>query len=57
MATHPSILTWRIALDRGAWWAMGSKESDTTEHRTAQHSTAHSSGGTCVKYLRMSSLC
>ena len=38
MATHPSILAWRIALDRGAWQAMGSKEPDTTEHRTAQHS-------------------
>ena len=22
MATHSSILTWRIAMDRGAWWAM-----------------------------------
>ena len=21
MATHPSILAWRIAMDRGAWWA------------------------------------
>ena len=22
MATHPSILAWRIPIDRGAWWAM-----------------------------------
>ena len=22
MATHSSILTWRIPMDRGAWWAM-----------------------------------
>ena len=21
MATHASILTWRIPMDRGAWWA------------------------------------
>ena len=21
MATHPSVLAWRIAMDRGAWWA------------------------------------
>ena len=21
MATHPSILAWRISMDRGAWWA------------------------------------
>ena len=23
MATHSSILAWRIPLDRGAWWAAG----------------------------------
>ena len=22
MATHSSILTWRIPMDRGAWWAI-----------------------------------
>ena len=21
MATHPSIIAWRIPMDRGAWWA------------------------------------
>ena len=21
MASHPSILTWRIPMERGAWWA------------------------------------
>ena len=35
MATHSSILAWRILTDRGAWWAAcspwGHKESDTTE--------------------------
>ena len=30
MATHSSILAWRIPLDRGAWWAIvhGVTESD-----------------------------
>ena len=36
MATHSSILAWRIATDRGAWWATvyGGAESDTTEQLT-----------------------
>ena len=41
MTTHPSILAWRIPVDRGAWRAAvhgGGKESDTTERlSTAQH--------------------
>ena len=33
MATHSSILAWRIPMDRGAWWATvrGPKELDMTE--------------------------
>ena len=34
MATHFSILAWRIAMDRGAWWGAvhwGRKDSDVTE--------------------------
>ena len=33
MATHFSILAWRIPMDRRAWWATvhGVKELDTTE--------------------------
>ena len=31
MATHSSILAWRIPMDRGAWWA--------TVHRTAKSAT------------------
>ena len=41
MATHFSILAWRIPLDRGAWWAivLGIAELDTTEKlSTEQHS-------------------
>ena len=29
MATHSSILAWRIPMDKRAWW--GCKESDMTE--------------------------
>ena len=29
METHSSILSWRIPMDRGAWW--GRKEWETTE--------------------------
>ena len=33
MATHSSILAWRIPMNRGAWWAAdhGMAESDTIE--------------------------
>ena len=35
MATHSSILAWRIPMDRGAWWATvwgGLGQLDTTDH-------------------------
>ena len=36
MATHSSILAWRIPMDRGAWQTTyspwGHKELDTTKH-------------------------
>ena len=34
IVTHPCILTWRIPMDRGAWYAYspwGHQESDTAE--------------------------
>ena len=41
MATHSSILAWRMPVDRGAWRATGhevTKETDTPERlSTAQH--------------------
>ena len=45
MATHSSILTWRIPMDRGAWWAAVNRVaksqtqlSDETQH-TARSKT------------------
>ena len=34
MATHSTILAWRISMERGAWWAIvhGVAELDATEH-------------------------
>ena len=43
MATHSSILAWRIPVDGGAWQDIvhGLSESDTTEQlSTAQHETS-----------------
>ena len=42
MATHSSILAWRIPMDRGAWRAivLGVEESQTRLSDQAQHSTA-----------------
>ena len=41
MATHSSILAWRIPVDRGAWWAAvhGVAESRTRLSDQAQHRT------------------
>ena len=46
IATHSSILPWRIPMDRGAWGPGGHKESDTTERlSTAQVGSSLSSIG------------
>ena len=39
MATHSSILAWRIPMDRRAWWATvcGVAKSQTTEHARTQN--------------------
>ena len=42
MATHSSILAWRIPMNRGAWWA--------TLHGVAKSQTKHS---TAFKYSRL----
>ena len=41
MATHSSILVWRIPMDRGAWQALvyGVTKSQTRLRHEAQHST------------------
>ena len=39
MATHSSILAWRIPMDRGAWWAKvhGLMKSQTQQKRLSMH--------------------
>ena len=41
MATHSSILTWRIPMDRGAWWA--------TVHGVAQSQILLKRLSTCLR--------
>ena len=46
MATHSSILAWRISVDRGAWWA--------TVHRAIKSWTQlkQPSTHTCVSFIK-----
>ena len=39
MATHSSMLAWRIPMDSGAWGPWGREELDTTERLSTQHSS------------------
>ena len=49
MATHSSILAWRIPTDRGAWWATvhGVIELDPAEQLTLTHTHTHTHTHTC----------
>ena len=49
MATHSSILAWKIPLDRGVWWTtvQGLKELDTTEWLST-HTHRHACTYVCV---------
>ena len=46
MATHSSILAWRIPMDRGTWWATvhGVTKSQTRLSNTAQHGDLSTQG-------------
>ena len=46
MATHSSILAWRIPMDRGAWWATvhGVTKSQTQLSHWAQHRMEQTAG-------------
>ena len=37
MATHSSILAWRIPMDRGAWWARARGVSKSWTQLSYQH--------------------
>ena len=57
MATHSSILAWRIPMDRGAWQAiqsMGSQESDATQRLNHHHATPLTTG---LKHVSQLSIC
>ena len=47
MATHSSILAWKIPWTRGAWWATvhGVTESDRTEHACAPCTMHYANSG------------
>ena len=49
IATHSSILAWRIPMDRGAWRAIAHgrlrKELDTTERLSTAQSNGQDKGG------------
>ena len=58
MATHSSVLAWRIPMDRGAWWASfhGITELDTTEQLTHSEGwLGYSIPGPSSEYLTKSS--
>ena len=40
MATHSSILAWRIPMNRGAWWATVHGVAKSWTQRVTKHSTA-----------------
>ena len=43
LATHSSIIAWRIPMDRGAWWATVHRVTKSqTQLRTAQHKLRYS---------------
>jgi len=56
MATHSSILAWRVPMDRGAWWTTvrGVTKSQTQLSESAQHmsKTPGTEIGTCEVQMK-----
>ena len=42
MATHSSILAWRIPVDRGAWWATVYRVKQSQTRKATLHAPMHS---------------
>ena len=41
MATHSSILAWRIPVDRGAWWAAVHRVAELDTTTATSHACTH----------------
>ena len=64
MATHSSILAWRIPMDRGAWRATvhevtksQTRLSDRAQHRTAPHTDDLQCLGCATEWLGYTCVC
>ena len=50
MATHSSILAWRVPMDREAWWAIVHRVAKR-HNRVTEHSTCLSNGSVYLVYF------
>ena len=54
MATHSSILAWRIPMDRGAWWATVHGSQRVGHDEGTKHSTAQKGPSAAAKVFKRS---
>ena len=52
MATHSSILAWRIPMDRGAWWATVQGSQRVGDDEGTKHSTARKGPSAAAKVFK-----